>query len=66
MILNHFDGIIAWTQTRQTNGILEAINGLFQAAKRRARGYGAFETMRTVIFLVAGNLNFPSINPHAA
>jgi transposase len=66
MILNHFDGVIAWAQTRQTNGFLEAINGLFQAAKRRARGYGAFETMRTVIFLIAGNLNFTSINPHAA
>jgi transposase len=66
MIIKHFDGIIAWAQTRQTNGFLEAINGLFQAAKRRARGYGTFQTMRTVIFLVAGNLNFSSINPHAA
>ena len=66
MIINHFDGIIAWAQTRQTNGFLEAINGLFQAAKRRARGYGTFKTMRTVIFLVAGNLNFSTINPHAA
>ncbi len=66
MIIKHFDGIIAWAQTRQTNGLLEAINGLFQAAKRRARGYGTFQTMRTVIFLVAGNLNFSSINPHAA
>ncbi len=26
--------LIAWTQTRQTNGYLEAINGLLQAAKR--------------------------------
>ena len=43
---------------RYPNGFLEAINGLFQAAKRRARGYGTFQTMRTVIFLVAGNLNF--------
>jgi transposase len=38
MIRNHFDGIVAWTQTRQTNGFIEAINGLFQAAKRKARG----------------------------
>ncbi|WP_223201924.1 transposase, partial [Streptococcus pneumoniae] len=42
MIRNHLDGIVAWTQTRQTNGFLEAINGLFQAAKRKARGYGKF------------------------
>ena len=66
MIRTHFDGVIAWAQTRQTNGFLEAINGLFQAAKRKARGYGRLQTMRVVIFLVAGNLDFSSINPHAA
>ena len=37
MIRRHFDGIVAWTQTRQTNGFIEALNGLFQAAKRKAR-----------------------------
>ena len=66
MIRSHLDGIIAWTQTRQTNGFLEAINGLFQAAKRKARGYGSFSTMRTVVFLLAGKLDFSKINPHAA
>ena len=65
MITKHFDGIAAWTRTRQTNGFLEAINGLFQAAKRKARGYGRFQTMRTVVFLVAGNLNFSAVNPYA-
>lgn len=66
LIRNHLDGIVAWTQTRQTNGFLEAINGLFQAAKRKARGYGNFSTIRTVIFLLAGKLDFSNINPHAA
>ena len=66
MIRSHLDGIVAWTQTRQTNGFLEAINGLFQAAKRKARGYGSFSTMRTVVFLLAGKLDFSKINPHAA
>jgi transposase len=66
MIRNHLDGIVAWTQTRQTNGFLEAINGLFQAAKRKARGYGNFSTIRTVVFLLAGKLDFSNINPHAA
>lgn len=66
MIRKHFDGIVAWTQTRQTNGFLEALNGLFQAAKRRARGYANLETMRTVLFLIAGKLDFSKINPHAA
>jgi transposase len=66
MIRKHFDGIVAWTQTRQTNGFIEALNGLFQAAKRKARGYTRFKTMRTVLFLIAGKLDFSPLNPHAA
>jgi transposase len=66
MIRRHFDGILAWSQTRQTNGFLEAINGLFQAAKRKARGYTRVDTMRTVIFLIAGKLDFTRLNPHLA
>jgi len=66
MIRTHLEGIVAWTQTRQTNGFLEAINGLFQAAKRKARGYGNFSTIKTVVFLLAGKLDFSKINPHAA
>jgi transposase len=64
MIRNHFEGILAWVTTRQTNGFLEAINGLFQAAKRKARGYLRFRTIRTVIFLIAGKLDFSRINPY--
>jgi transposase len=66
MIRRHFDGIVAWTQTRQTNGFIEALNGLFQAAKRKARGYTRFAMMRTVLFLIAGKLDFTRINLHAA
>ena len=66
MILNHFDGVMAWVNSRQTNGFLEAINSLFQAAKRKARGYGRFSTIRTVIFLIAGKLDFSRINPYVA
>jgi transposase len=66
LIRGHLDGIVAWTQTRQTNGFLEAINGLFQAAKRKARGYSSFSTIRAVVFLLAGKLDFSKINPHAA
>ena len=63
MIRSHFDGILAWVHSRQTNGFLEAINGLFQAAKRKARGYVRFRTIRTVIFMIAGKLDFSRINP---
>jgi transposase len=65
LVRSHIEGIVAWAQTRQTNGFLEAINGLFQAAKRRARGFTRLSTIRTVIFLIAGRLDFRVINPHA-
>ncbi|EQD32946.1 ISXoo13 transposase, partial [mine drainage metagenome] len=64
MIRNHLEGILAWVTSRQTNGFLEAINGLFQAAKRKARGYGRFRTIRMVIFMIAGKLDFSRINPY--
>ena len=66
MIRSNLEGIVAWAQTRQTNGFLEALNGLFQCAKRRARGFTRMSTIRTVIFLIAGKLSFRTINPHAA
>jgi transposase len=66
MIRKHFDGIVAWARSRQTNGLIEAINGLFQAAKRKARAYTKFSTMRTVLFLIAGKLDFSAFNPHVS
>jgi len=66
IICHHFAGILAWVHTRQTNGFLEAINGLFQAAKRRARGYRSLRTIRVVIFLIAGKLNFSKLNPYVS
>jgi hypothetical protein len=59
----HITGL---ARSRQTSGFIEALNGLFQAAKRKARGYTRFQTMKTVLFLIAGKLNFSPINPHSA
>ncbi|MBS0486706.1 ISL3 family transposase [Ottowia sp.] len=65
LVRRHLEGIVAWAQTRQTNGFLEALNGLFQAAKRRARGFATFNTIKVVVFLIAGKLDFHAVNPHA-
>ena len=51
----HLEGIVAWAQTRQTNGLLEGLNGLFQAAKRKARGHAKASTIRMVVILLARN-----------
>lgn len=66
LVRRHLEGIVSWAATRQTNGFLEALNGLFQAAKRRARGFKRFDTIRAVVFLIAGKLDFRAVNPHAA
>lgn len=38
--------------------LLKAPKGRFQTAQRKARGSGRFATIRTVIVLIAGKLNF--------
>ena len=65
-IRKHRKGIAAWARTRETNGYPEALNGLFQAAKRKARGYKRFDTICIAYFLVAGKLDFHKINPNIA
>ncbi|MHB1444601.1 MAG: transposase [Acidimicrobiales bacterium] len=58
----HWDGIIAWSQHRLSNGLLEGTNSLVQAAKRRARGYRSKAKMITIIYLIAGKLPLPQIH----
>jgi transposase len=57
MIEAHWDGVLRWHRTRASNGLLEGLNSLIQAAKRRARGYRSARNYKTMIYLVAGKLN---------
>lgn len=66
LIRNYFEGIVAWTQPHQADGLLEALNGSFQVTKRQARGRIRFERMSTVLFRIALRLDFTRINPYAA
>jgi hypothetical protein len=52
-------------QTRQTNGFLEALNGLFQDRQAPRPRLSRIPTICTVIFLIVGKLDFRVINPHA-
>jgi transposase len=60
MIHAHWDGILAWHDSRASNGILEGTNSLVQAAKRKARGYRNKRNMITIIYLIAGRLPLPT------
>ena len=57
-IKRHWDGIVNFIKSRITNGILEGINGLVQAARNKARGYRSVKYFITMIYLIAGKLKF--------
>jgi len=57
-IKRHWQGVLQWFKSRISNGILEGINSLIQAAKARARGYRTTRNFITMIYLIGGKLNF--------
>lgn len=61
-IKNHKEGILAWFSSNLTNGFMEGINSLIQAAKARSRGFKTPRYLKTMIYLIAGKLDL-SIQP---
>lgn len=61
-IKNHWDGILQWKKSQINNGILEGLNSVVQAAKRKARGY-KFKHFKTIVYLITGGLDFSKLNP---
>ena len=57
-VKNHWKGILAWFDSQLSNGFLEAVNGLIQATKRRARGYRSTKNLINMAYLIAGKLDF--------
>ena len=60
-IKNHWDGIVRWKKSQLNNGILEGLNSVVQAAKRKARGYKA-EHFKTIVYLITSGLDFSKLN----
>lgn len=61
-IKSHWTGILNWYDSRISNGILEGINSLIQAAKAKARGYRSFKNFSNIIYLLKGDVNFSAVN----
>jgi transposase len=57
-IKKHWAGVLRWFTSRISNGILEAINGLIQSAKAKARGFRNSRYLITMVYLIAGKLDF--------
>jgi transposase len=60
-IKKHWEGILSWKKSQINNGILEGLNSILQAAKRKARGY-KIQHFKTIAYLLTGKLDFSKIN----
>jgi len=58
-IKEHWAGVLRWHTTRVTNGVLEGLNSLIQAAKAKARGYRSTRNLIVMTYLIGGKLDFP-------
>lgn len=54
---SHRLGLLRWYFSEISNGILEGINSLIQAAKARARGYRTTRNLLTMAYLIAGDFD---------
>jgi transposase len=61
----NWNGIVAYFKHRYTQGPIEAVNGIIQLAKRKARGFRNLNYLRAIAYHVAGKLtlNLPSLLP---
>jgi transposase len=57
MLEENWLGILRWFHSKVSNGLLEGLNSLVQAAKRRARGYRSTRNYIAMIYLVVGKLD---------
>jgi len=59
MVERHLAGILAHWKWGVTNAFMEGLNSLFQATKRKARGYRSPEYLITMLYFIAGKLRLP-------
>jgi transposase len=59
-VKRHWNGILRWFVSKISNGVLEGINSLVQAARARARGYRSTRNFITMVYLIAGKLDMQS------
>lgn len=56
-VRRHWQGILHWHVSKVSNGVMEALASLVQAAKRKARGYRNHDTFVLMAYLIAGKLD---------
>jgi transposase len=58
-IMAKAEDILRAIANKISNGVLEAINGNVQAAKRKAKGYRSKHNLKLIIYMIAGDLLEP-------
>ena len=61
----HWNGILGFYPNRVTSAAIEAINGIIQTARRRARGFRNFQNLRAICYWMAGRLDLSTPSPCA-
>jgi transposase len=61
-IKNHWQGVLNWAYQQISNGLFEGFNSKFQAAKSKALRYRTIDTIRAIIYLLTGKIDFSKIN----
>jgi transposase len=64
-IKSHWEGILGFFPNQVTSAAIEAINGIIQTARRRARGFRNFLNLRAICYWMAGHLILPIPSPFA-
>jgi transposase len=57
----HWSGVLRWNTSKVSNGILEGLNSLIQAAKAKSRGYRTFKNLRTILYMLTGKLDYAKV-----
>lgn len=60
-IKRHWSGVVQWKDSQINNGLLEGLNSVIQAAKRKARGYKK-PHFKVIVYLLTGKLDFTKVN----
>jgi transposase len=60
-IKRHWEGVLKWKKSQINNGLLEGLNSLIPAAKRKARGYKK-PHLKIMVYLLTGKLNSNKVN----
>jgi transposase len=57
-IKNYWQGVINYTKSRITNGVVEGLNSKIKTAMKRAYGFKQSQYLKTIVYLVVGKLCF--------